>query len=192
MRASRGGRDADLRLRLALLRGDDRPEPGLDRGVLERIRQAARDYRRRLGLRAGEQAGSSGDTGLVLSFAYPDRIARRRPGGEPRYTLSGGQGAAFAAIDPLAAEQWLCVADLDGDRREARIYLAAPLTLAEIETHFADEIETVTVCAWEARDETVLARRQRRLDRLVLEDRPNPAADPEAIAAAMVETHGEA
>lgn len=191
LRAGRSGRDADLRLRLQVLRGGESPDPrhGLtvDRGVLSRVRQAARDARRRLGLRGDEQAGSDGDAGLLLAFAYPDRLARRRPGGEPRYTLANGQGAAFADPEPLAAEPWLTLAELDGDRREARIFLAAPIALAEIETHFADDIETVALCAWDSREQMVQARRQRRLGRLVLEDKPWSGADPDALAAAMTE-----
>jgi len=191
LRAGRGGRDSDLRLRLQILRGGETPDPrhrpALDRGVLSRVRQAARDARRRLGLRGNEQAGSDSDAGLLLAFAYPDRIARRRPGGEPRYTLANGQGAAFSEPEPLAVEPWLTLAELDGDRREARIFLAAPLTLAEIESHFADEIETVTLCVWDSREQMVQARRQRRLERLVLEDKPWTGADPAALAAAMAE-----
>lgn len=187
----RGGRDADLRLRLQVLRGRQAPDPRhgptVDRGVLSRVRQAARDGRRRLGLRGDEQAGGDGDAGLLLAFAYPDRIARRRPGGEPRYTLANGQGAAFSDPEPLASESWLTLAELDGDRREARIFLAAPITLAEIDTHFVDEIETVAVCAWDSREQMVQARRQRRLGRLILEDKPWSGADPDALAAAMAE-----
>ncbi|CCG42870.1 ATP-dependent helicase HrpB [Magnetospirillum molischianum] len=191
LRAGRDGRDADLRLRLQILRGGETPDPRhglvLDRGILSRVRQAARDARRRLGLRGDEQAGHESDAGLLLAFAYPDRIARRRPGGEPRYTLANGQGAAFSTPEPLAAESWLTLAELDGDRREARIFLAAPITLTEIETHFADEIETATVCAWDSREQVVQARRQKRLGRLILEDKPWPQADPADLAAAMAE-----
>jgi ATP-dependent helicase HrpB len=120
----------------------------------------------------------------LVAFAYPDRIARRRPGGEPRYQLSGGRGAVFAEHEPLSAEEWLAVAELDGDRREARIFLAAPLTRADIETHFADDIRSVSSIAWNRRDEAVLARRQRRLWSLVLDDQPLDGAD---TAAAMAE-----
>lgn len=179
------GRDADLRRRLRLLRGES--DPAADRGVLARIRQSARDVRRRLGLRAGEQDGSPDEAGRVLAFAYPDRIARRRPGGEPRYLLSDGPGALLDPADPLAGAPWLVVADQDGDRREAKIYLAAPITLAEIEDSFADSIETVELCAWDPREESVAARRQRRLGRLTLEDKPLDRPDPAALAQAMAE-----
>jgi ATP-dependent helicase HrpB len=191
LRAERGARDGDIRLRLDALRGAERLDPrhGLiaDRGALARVRQAAKDWRRRLGIRAGAQDGTGNDAGLLLAFAYPDRVARRRPGGEPRYALSGGRGAFFADPEPLSAEEWLVAAELDGDRREARIFLAAPLTKAAIEEHFADSITSTEQVGWDRRDEVVVARRQRRLFALVLDEAKLGNVAPDRLAAAMAE-----
>ena len=191
LRAGRGFRDSDLRLRLDALRNAERLDPrhglAVDKGALARVRQSAREGRRRLGLKAGEQQGDGRDAGLLLAFAYPDRIARRRPGGEPRYAMTGGGGAHFTEHEPLAAEEWLALAESDGDRREARIFLAAPLTLAEIEDAFEADIRSVTLCRWDSRDEAVQARRQRLLWKLAIEDKPLKDADPAALAAAMAE-----
>jgi len=189
LKAAAGCRDSDLRLRVEALRfgRDLDPRHGLrlDRGALARARQAARDWRRRLGLKAGEAEGSPAESGLLLAFAYPDRIARRR-GGDRRYALSQGGGAVFADAEPLSAEDWLVAAELDGDRREARVFLAAPLAKADIDSHFAADIRDVEVVEWDGRDEAVRARRQRRLWRLALDDKPLPAPDPAAVVAAMV------
>ncbi len=191
LRAGRGHRDGDIRLRIEALRTgeglDARHGLTVDRGAMARVRQSAKDWRRRLGLKADEQRGESRDAGLLLACAYPDRIARRRPGGEPRYAMANGRGALFADHEPLAAEEWLALAELDGDRREARIFMAAPLTRAEIEDQFADQIETVTICQWDSREELVLARRQKRLWSLTLEDQALKSADPSALAAAMAQ-----
>jgi ATP-dependent helicase HrpB len=186
LRPAREARDSDLRLRLDALRGEERGLP-VDRAALARARQGARDLRRRLGLKAGEQPGGRGDCGPALAFAYPDRIARRRPGGEPRYAMTGGGGAVFPGHEPLAAEEWLALAETDGDRREARIFLAAPLTLAEIEDRFEADIRSETLCRWDPRDEVVQARRRRVLWSLAVEDKPLRDADPQALAAAMAE-----
>ena len=160
-------RDSDIRRRVETLRSGDQK--------LWSVRQVAaqaRQWQRQLGIAAG--TGNVGDTGRVLALAYPDRIAQRRPGSDGQYRLSNGRGAFFLKMEPLAAEDFLAVADLDGAKREARIFLAAPLTLAEIEEDFADTIETVEFVAWDSREEAVLARRQRRLGELVLKDEPLP------------------
>ncbi len=187
VRASPGGRDADLRLRLDLLAGDGAELPGLavDRGLLHQARQQAKEWRRRIGARGDERR--TGSAGIVLAQAYPDRIAQRRPGGEGQFLLSNGRGAALPPSDPLAAEDYLAVADLDGDTREARIFLAAPLARAEIEERFAESLERRDVVTWDSRSGAVLARRQILLGALVLRDGhlPNPPTD--ALRAAMIE-----
>jgi ATP-dependent helicase HrpB len=89
--------------------------------------------------------------------------------------------------DPLAAEDFLAVGSLDGDARQARIFLAAPITLAEIEEDFAGAIETRDQLAWNTRSEVVDAKRERRLWFLVLEEKPLKNLQPDQVAAAMVE-----
>jgi ATP-dependent RNA helicase HrpB len=176
--------DADLRHRVQLLRGDSN-DPALDRNQRARIRQSALDWRRQLGVRKEAQS-SIAQCGQVLALAYPDRLAQRR-GGAGQFRLSNGRGAMLAAHDPLAAADFLAVGSLDGESRESRIFLAAPIALAEIEEDFAASIEDKDVLAWNARAEMVEAKRERRLWSLVLEERllKNPA--PQQISAAMIE-----
>jgi ATP-dependent helicase HrpB len=194
VKADMGARDTDLRLRVELLAEGRHPAlpPGLhlDRTARDQVLRAARQWRRRIG--AGDAAGDAKSTGAVVELAYPDRVAQRRPGGDGRYRLASGQGAFFPsgpsqALDPLAAEDWLAVADLDGAKREARIFLAAPLLLAEIEEGFADQIVSVESCAWNARVEAVEARRQRRLGALLLKDEPWADAPDDVKAAALLD-----
>jgi ATP-dependent helicase HrpB len=129
--------------------------------------------------------GAISDGGL-LSLAYPDRIALRRPGRRPRYLLSGGKGAALADDDPLAAEPMLVAADLDGDPSEARIRLALPVTEAEIRALHAARLASVQVCDWSRRDRAVLVRERLTLGALVLEDRPWTGVPSDAVVAAML------
>lgn len=181
-----GARDVDLRLRLDLLRerGEAKhlpPSLALDRGAAERVRQAARQIERQLGLVASEPIDPRA-AGRVLALAYPDRIAERRGGAPGHFRLANGKGAELPPSDALAGEDFLAVAALDGERRSARIFLAAPLTRAEIEEDFATAIETEAFVRWESRSQAVGARRQRRLGALVLAD--EPLADPPAVAVA--------
>jgi ATP-dependent helicase HrpB len=125
--------------------------------------------------------------GALLALAYPDRIAQARPGQPGQYRLSGGRGAALDPTDPLAAQRWLAVADLDGQGRDARIYLAAPVTLEELEAEFADQIRAEEVVAWDGREEQVKARSRRRLFELALEDRPLPDPPADMVLSAMLE-----
>jgi ATP-dependent helicase HrpB len=179
--------DADLRHRVQLLREESR-DPALDRNQRARVRQSALDWRRQLGVRKEAQS-SAAQCGQVLALAYPDRLAQRRGGqgqGMGQFRLSNGRGAMLPAHDPLAGEEFLAVGSLDGEARESRIFLAAPIALGEIEEDFAAAIETADVLDWNARAEMVEAKRTRRLWSLVLEEKPlkNPA--PDQMAAAMI------
>lgn len=178
----RTSRDADLRLRLDLLHGAPARGLEIDKGALARARDTARTWRRRLGL--NDTSGSQ-ETGAVVALAYPDRLGRRR--GQGGYTLSGGRGAVLSESDPLAAEDFLAVADVDGGQQNARIYRAAPITAAEIEDLFAAQITDGEVIRWDNRSETVIARRQRRLGALVLSDKPLPAPDPSRLAEGLLD-----
>ncbi|CAO3399515.1 ATP-dependent helicase HrpB [Azospirillum palustre] len=197
VRSQPGFRDADLRLRVDLLRGEERGGFGaarglsVDRGGAQQAVKQARQWRRQLGVR-DDDAMDSQAVGLLVALAYPDRIGQRRPGGQPggvaaQYRLSGGRGAYFQQAEPLSAEEWLAIADLDGAARESRIFLAAPVTLADLEESFADDIRTETIVAWDAREQTVLARRRRMLFALILKDEKLAKPPAEAMAAAMIE-----
>lgn len=176
--------DADLRHRVQMLRGDSN-DPALDRNQRVRVRQSAQDWRRQVGI-AKDVQSSTAQCGQVLALAYPDRLAQRR-GGPGQFRLSNGRGAMLPARDPLAAEDFLAVGSLDGDAREARIFLAAPIALSEIEEDFAQAIEQRDVLEWNARAELVEAKRERRLWSLVLEEKPLKNPPAEQVAAAMIE-----
>jgi ATP-dependent helicase HrpB len=195
--------DADLRLRLDLLRraGDARAAGGgahdpagaaaattlrglpVDHDALRRARAEARAWRRQLGVRGGDDPAAAG---LLLAFAYPDRIAQRRPDAPARFVLRNGLGARLDDTAPLAREPYLVAAELDGRRPESRVYLAAPLSLGEIEEHLGEQIERATVVAWDDETGAVRARRQERLGALILADAPARDVPPEAVADALL------
>ncbi|MBF0267565.1 MAG: ATP-dependent helicase HrpB [Alphaproteobacteria bacterium] len=182
-----GGRDADMRLRLDL--ASDRkahPPSGfrLHRGALERVRAAAQQLKRQAGI--GDGVVNSQACGSLIAFAYPDRIAQRR-GGRGLYRLSGGRGGKLDEADPLAGDDFLAVAHLDGAGADGRIFLAAPISLAELEQDFEAELTERAFVEWDGREEAVKARRQRRLGALILSDKPLPNPDPALVLAAMTD-----
>jgi len=70
--------------------------------------------------------------GLLLSFAYPDRIAKIRDKQSRRYKLSSGKGAILREHDSLEQSEFLVISELDGDNKEALIFSASKITLEEI------------------------------------------------------------
>ena len=65
---------------------------------------------------------------LTCALAYPEWIARRRPG-SAAYILAGGVGAELPQGSPLEGQEWLAVASIDRApaSRHARILAAVPL-----------------------------------------------------------------
>ncbi|PKR48881.1 ATP-dependent helicase HrpB [Thalassospira povalilytica] len=182
------GRGADLRLRIdAILRGH------APKMISEAAKQLARrlgDVMRQANLPKGKntKVDRADEVGLLLAFAYPDRIGERRKGADARYRLSGGRGGVLPNEDSLANEAYIAVAELDGQAREAKIYLAAPVARATLETHFADQISEGTEVFWDMQSDAVQARWQRRIGALVLDEKAtHDEADPDAIATAMIE-----
>lgn len=180
-----GMRDPDLRLRVDILAHDAqaRGSVQVNRGAVERVRASAKQYRSIAKVR--DDARVAGMTGVLAALAYPDRIAQRR-GARGRYRLSGGGGAFIDETQPLAAEEFLAVAHLDGVAKDARIFLAASIRQAEIEESFADQMTQTDVIEWDGQTESVTASRQTRLGALVLADKPLAKPDPDQVAAALI------
>jgi ATP-dependent helicase HrpB len=170
---------ADVTLRLEALAGAGGAEA--DRGTLHRIRQAARQYRGRLGLRA--DAVAAGDPAPLLAAAFPDRLAQRR--GEPgSFRLSGGGGARLPVNDPLSRASLLAVASLEM-KASARIRMAAPLDPSALPPALARRVTETVETTLDPVTGSILARRRRRLGALVLEDRSGPPDAAEAAAALL-------
>ena len=186
LRGAGAARDADIRTRLELLRGEA-PPAGIDRGTLERARRAARDLARQAGGGGRGAAGAAARAGLLLAFAYPDRIGQRRGGAGGRFQLANGRGASFAQAQSLAQQEFIVAIDLDDAERDARILLAAPLSRAELLEHFSGELRRAESVSWDARAQAVSARRTVSLGALILEDKPLPQVPPEAALAAMLQ-----
>ena len=188
LRAAAGARDADLRLRVAVLRGETRnPPPGItldQRAIGQAARSSAR-WQRDL-MRSGPDSADPHDaTGILLAWAYPDRIAQARGDGG-RYLLANGRGARFGEPQALSKARYIVAAELDGAEREARVFLAAPVRLADLEKHFSEQILDRAEIVWDERENAIHARRERRLGALVLESAELRNPDTLALQTAVL------
>lgn len=170
-----GGRDVDLRHRLE----------GLERDRSPRARDARALADRWTGLTGRAGTDEKLADGLLLAFAYPERIARARgPLGE--FQLVSGRGAFLEPTDALARETWLAVAELGGGERRDRILLAAPLDEAELTQAFAGQLETEERLE-ESGGGKLRVKRITRLGRLAVREQVDDNPDPALIAEALAE-----
>lgn len=179
--------DPDLRVRLDVLDGRSVDAIArVDRDTVRRVKTEARNWRRQLGISA-EVRDDAQQAGLLLSFAYPDRIARRRPGTANRYLMANGTGAAFAEAHPIASEEWLVIAETDGRSPESRIYLAAPASGDELIAQHTDLVDTRDDVRWDSQAERVVAMQRTTLGSITVRDAPLRNPPPDAIATALID-----
>ena len=168
-----GGRDVDLRHRLEAFERD--------RGPRARDAHALADRWAGLSGRAGQ--GEALSDGLLLAFAYPERIARAR-GPQGEFQLVSGRGAFLEPTDALARETWLAVAELGGGERRDRVLLAAPLGEDELLAAFSAQLVTEDRLE-ESGGGRLRGLRLTRLGRLTVRETFDDNPDPALIAAAL-------
>jgi len=130
------------------------------------------------------QGGGELSTGVLLAFAFPDRVAKNRRNGS--FVLANGRGAAIEQTSALARASYLAVAELTGTAAQGRILLAAPITLAEIENHFAGQITDADDVSFDRTAMALRARRRRALHAITLSEAPRtltPSAETARVLA---------
>ena len=189
------GRDAsppsaELGLRLQLLevwreKGAEavRREGG-DPKICRRIDRDSRRWQKQIdcpnGLHRAEMIGN------LLVYAYPDRLARRRPGQRQRYLLAGGRGAFLPPDDALATREYLVLPQLDAGPKEGRIFLAEGVELADLQRYHPHLFSTTQEVYWDDTAAKVMAIRRSSLGKIVVDEEPLAGGDTEEIGAAML------
>jgi ATP-dependent helicase HrpB len=201
-----GGNDADLELRLQRWRGERGKRAEAARGLARRWAGLAAKL---LPFRGGERGGVRPEAeqnserlicdsptpapplkgrglGAVLALAYPDRVSRRRSADGADWISAGGRGFRLDPASPLARNEWLAVAEVQGAASGARILSAASVAVDDIEAFFGSRIATVREVRFDPASGGVTARRERRLGAIRLSSGPDPGASADEIEAALL------
>ncbi|QIO36797.1 ATP-dependent helicase HrpB [Bradyrhizobium sp. 1(2017)] len=156
-----GGDSVDLEHRRDQFRRDRSPRAA-----------SARDLARRWAsqVAASEKAGPQEDisTGLMLAYAFPDRVARNRGNGS--FVLANGRGASVEQTSSLARAPYIAIGEMTGTAASGRILLAAQITQEEIEQHFAEHIESADEITFDRGAMGLRARRKRVLHAITLSE----------------------
>jgi ATP-dependent helicase HrpB len=120
----------------------------------------------------------------LIAAAYPDRLAQRRSE-VGSFRLSGGGGARLAVTDPLAKADLLAVAALEM-KTSPLIRMAAPLNAEDLPASVMARIKETVATSLDPATGSVLARRQKWLGNLVLEEKAAAPA-PEDAAAVLLD-----
>ena len=134
-----------------------------------------------------EQIPEQTMAGLLLGWAYPERIALARGRGDGRFLMHNGRGAALHPGDPLANAEALAIATAADEGAEAPIHLAVRLELASLQRLAAPQARELLEARWDPQAERVRCECTTRFGALVLASTPWPEAQGEVVLAAMAE-----
>jgi len=165
------GIDINLRIE-ALRRARNNNSTG---GKFSRIEKIASSYRNMLKIEISNDPVDAYETGLLLAYAYPERIASARPGNNAQFQLANGKIAAAGHKDDLAHESWLAVAHMDLREGLGKIFLAAPLNPKDL-VSLVKEREIIT---WDTRKGGIVANKELRIGNIVLQQKAltNPSEE---------------
>ena len=178
----------DINLRIEALRRA-RQNNGLGNKFI-RIEKVAESYRRMLNAQPDNGPVDVFETGLLLAFAYPERIAFARPGNNAQFQLANGKYATAGHRDDLAHEPWLAVAHIDTRDGLGKIFMASPLNPKDL----LPMVKEKQVITWDTRRGGLIASKDLRIGSIVLQSKPLPNPDESYLQVAIsnaIKTEGE-
>lgn len=159
------GAGADLSLRIEALRkwrGGEKVNA--DRTILQRIERVAMEWRKIFKISTDNSAAADTEIGLLLSEAYPERIAKQIDKQGDRFKLANGRVAKLPEHDALHREAWLCIAQLDAGKSEGKIFMAAPLSENDLISKSTEQ----EIVEWDRDRGMISASQERRIGTLSL------------------------
>ncbi|MDX8380683.1 MAG: ATP-dependent helicase HrpB [Ghiorsea sp.] len=196
----RADKSADLFDRINVLAQGRFNHHGIDSQQCKRVIQTADDFFRRVKqcttTRLNKDKADTHFSGVLLAYAYPDRIAKQRSANEARYLLSNGKGAVIPPFLQHHLHEYIVVANLDaqssqnpsqhtsGNRGEARIYLAAEISAEQLEEYFSEHIQHEERVEWNESAQRAEMKQTSSMGKILLfESMPNDVKSPTTQAA---------
>ncbi len=175
-----GGRGEDLAQRLDRWNADRSSRA-------ESSRQLARRWADQATRLVTVKRGEAPPLAVLLAEAFPENIAKRRDAAGEDWLTAGGRGLRLDPASSLARAEWLAVGDAQGEAKGARITGAIALTEAEVQRWLPQRLERRSTLRWVADERRVEAVLESRLGAITLAKGSDPAPDPAAIRAFLVE-----
>lgn len=169
----------DINLRIEELRRF-RSRKG-DSRTWKRIEQVAASYRKQFDIEEDNSQVNVFETGILLVYAYPERIASARPGNNAQFQLANGALAMAGHQDDLAWEPWLAVAHLDARDGMGKIFLASPLNPKDL----LPMVKETDVVNWDFRKGSINASCEMRIGNIILQKKTLTNPSRELIESAI-------
>jgi len=161
----------------------------IDNQQCKRVIETADEFYKRLKPHCRSSAPGSKQTdkiddelsGVLLAYAYPDRIAKQRNNTDASYLLSNGKGASIPVFLQKQLYDYIVIANLDAKHGEANIYLAAEISLSQIEEFFSSNIENIETVEWNPVEQRVETKQKRSIGKIVIQEKSVNPEDKTAV-----------
>jgi ATP-dependent helicase HrpB len=169
----------NINLRIDALRRYRREKVGGKR--LSRIEKIATQYRNMFKLEVDNSIFDDYETGMLLAYAYPERISCARPGNNAQFQMANGQLASAGHRDDLANEPWLAIAHVNDRQGIGKIFMASPLNPRDL----MPLVQTKEVITWNTKKGGLITSEDMRIGNIVLMSKPMQNADKTLILKAI-------
>ena len=156
----------DINLRIEALRKNR--QGTLSNKALSRIEKIAAQYRKMLKIDTNNGEVDPYETGLLLVYAYPERIAHAKPGNNAQFKLANGAIASAGHKDDLAHEEWLSIAHVNMRDSGGKIFMASPLNPRDL----APMVKEKEVVEWDTKRGGFKAEQNLCIGHIILQSKP--------------------
>ncbi|MFZ9045863.1 MAG: ATP-dependent helicase HrpB [Cyclobacteriaceae bacterium] len=156
----------DISLRIDWLRRK-RADNSSERSF-KRINEIALSYAGLLGTEVSIDSYDPFESGILLSYAYPERIAGSQGNKSGRFQLSNGHVVKLNRDDELYASAWIVIANMNARESTGKVFLAAEINPPDLAAHVREK----EVIAWDEKQGKLITQVQMRVGGLVLSSQP--------------------
>lgn len=147
-----------------------------------RLAKIAEQYRAVFKKNENNESVDEYDLGLLLAYAFPERIASAKPGNNAQFLLANGSIAVMSHSDELANHSWIAVAAVSEREHNGKIFLAAPLDPLDLK----EMLSKKDVITWNRKKGGIMAQTELRIGSIILQTLPLQNVDKEKIIETII------
>jgi ATP-dependent helicase HrpB len=171
----------DINKRLEALRRARKE--GLSIKGINKIEKVAKQYRKMLQIEPDNGFVDPFETGLLIAYAYPERVACSRPGNNAQFQLANGKIVMMGHRDDLAHESWLAVSHVDARDGVGKIFMASPLNPKDL----LPMVKEKKIIKWDKRNGELMAVKNLCLGSIILKSTPLSGISQEEKSDAIID-----
>lgn len=153
-------------------------------GVIKRIMNQAKRLAKCLQLTFSLHEFDVNQAGLLLAYAYPERVAKAR-GKFGDFICVNGKGINIDEQDPLAAEPFIVAAQIQKNKNSLTVRLAQPISGSVIEQVFTEQIKHRDTAKFDDNQSKIIIQQETYLGAVILSTQAEKTVDNTAVVSKL-------